>query len=59
LGEIYAIGHYASRFIKGTKCTASLLGLCDDFMAEPFNRFYPEDRAKVAVILEKLNPYSY
>lgn len=59
LGEIYTIGHYASRFIKGTKCAASLLGLCDDFMAEPFNRFYPEDRAKVAAILEKLNPYSY
>jgi len=59
LGEIYTIGHYASRFIKGTKCAASLLGLCDDFMAEPFNRFYPEDRAKVAAILEKLNPYSH
>ncbi len=59
LGEIYTIGYYASRFIKGAKCAASLLGLCDDFMAEPFNRFYPEDRAKVAAILEKLNPYSH
>ena len=58
LGQIYAIGHYASRFIKGTKCAASLLGLCNDFMAEPFNRFYPEDRTKVAAILEKLNPNS-
>tara|TARA_B100000212_G_scaffold342603_1_gene331180 strand:- start:12609 stop:13127 length:519 start_codon:yes stop_codon:yes gene_type:complete len=58
LGEIYTIGNYASRFIKGTKCTASLLGLCDDFMAEPFNRFYPEDRANVAAILEKLNSNS-
>ncbi len=55
LGEIYNIGHYASRVIKGTKCAASILGLCDDFMAEPFNRFYPEDRAKVAKILEGLN----
>jgi len=45
--------------IKSAKCAASLLGLCDDFMAEPFNRFYPEDRAKVAAILEKLNPYSH
>jgi len=53
LGEIYTIGHYASRIIKGTKCAASLLGLCDDPMAEPFNHFYPEDRAKVAAILDK------
>lgn len=55
-GEIYTIGKYASRFIKSTKCAASVLGLCDDFMAEPFNRFYPQDREKVAAILGKLVP---
>jgi 4-hydroxy-tetrahydrodipicolinate synthase len=53
-GEIYTIGRYASRFIKATKCAASILGLCDDFMAEPFNRFYPEDRRKVEAILDSL-----
>jgi dihydrodipicolinate synthase/N-acetylneuraminate lyase len=53
-GEIYTIGGYASRFIKATKCAASILGLCDDFMAEPFNRFYPEDRSKVEAILDSL-----
>ncbi|MEA2069448.1 MAG: dihydrodipicolinate synthase family protein [Verrucomicrobiota bacterium] len=52
-GEIYTIGKYASRFIKATKCAASVLGLCDDFMAEPFNRFYPQDREKLAAILKK------
>ena len=26
---------YASRYIKATKCCLSLLGICDDFMAEP------------------------
>ncbi len=53
-GEIYAIGKYASRFIKATKCAASVLGLCDDFMAEPFNRFYPQDRERLAAILQGL-----
>lgn len=53
-GEIYTIGNYTSRFIKATKCAASILGLCDDFMAEPFNRFYPEDRKRVEAILESL-----
>lgn len=53
-GEIYTIGKYDSRFIKATKCAASVLGLCDDFMAEPFNRFYPEDRERVRAVLESL-----
>jgi len=55
-GEIYAIGKYASRFIKATKCASSILGLCDDFMAEPFNRFYPQDRARLKAILDRLAP---
>ncbi|QXD26062.1 dihydrodipicolinate synthase family protein [Opitutia bacterium ISCC 51] len=54
-GQIYEIGQYASRVIKVTKCAASILGLCDDCMAEPFNKFYPEDRAKVETILKTLN----
>lgn len=54
-GQIYEIGQYASRVIKATKCAASILGLCDDCMAEPFNKFYPEDRAKVETILKTLN----
>ncbi|MDG2169501.1 MAG: dihydrodipicolinate synthase family protein [Opitutales bacterium] len=54
-GQIYEIGQYASRFIKATKCAASILGLCDDCMAEPFNKFYPEDREKVRSILSSLN----
>lgn len=51
LQGIYDIGKYASRFIKGTKCGASLLGICDDFLADPFHRFRPEDRLRVKEIL--------
>jgi dihydrodipicolinate synthase/N-acetylneuraminate lyase len=52
LQKIYDVGKYASRFIKATKCGASLLGICDDFLADPFHRFHPEDRAKVEAILK-------
>jgi 2-dehydro-3-deoxy-D-pentonate aldolase len=55
LQRIYAIGKYASRFIKGTKCALSLLGICDDFMAEPFHRFRLVHRAKVQEILADLS----
>ncbi len=54
LQAIYEIGKYASRYIKATKCALSLRGLCDDFLAEPFHRFYPEDRARVEAILKSL-----
>ena len=50
-GQIYAIGKYASRYIKATKCALSVLGICDDFMAEPFHRFRPPHRSQVRKIL--------
>jgi 4-hydroxy-tetrahydrodipicolinate synthase len=50
-GRIYDIGKYASRHIKATKCALSLLGICDDFMAEPFHRFRPPHREQVRRIL--------
>jgi 2-dehydro-3-deoxy-D-pentonate aldolase len=53
--SIYSVGKYASRFIKGTKCSLSLLGICDDFMADPFHRFRPEDRARVADVLRGID----
>ena len=34
--RLYAIGKYPSRFIKATKCALSILGICNDFLAEPF-----------------------
>ncbi len=49
--SVYAIGKYTSRYIKATKCALSLLGICDDFMAEPFNHFLPPERQKVREIL--------
>lgn len=54
LQQIYEVGKYASKYIKATKCCCSLLGLCDDFMAEPFHRFLPPERARVQAILESL-----
>ncbi len=55
VGQIYSVGHHASAVIKGMKCACSLLGLCDDFMTEPFARFNPPEREKVRVILESLD----
>jgi len=56
LQQIYTIGKYASRYIKATKCCLSLLGICDDFMAEPFHRFNPPERERVQAVLNSLDP---
>lgn len=47
VGTVYAVGHHGSSVIKGIKCALSLLGLCDDFMAEPFHRFREPERETV------------
>jgi len=54
LGEVYRVGRHASAVVKGLKCSLSLLGVCDDFMAEPFVRFREPERARVRAVLESL-----
>lgn len=42
--SIYRVGAHSSSIIKGIKCALSCLGVCDDFMGEPFHRFHPPQR---------------
>jgi dihydrodipicolinate synthase/N-acetylneuraminate lyase len=60
--SLYRIGKHPSSIIKGIKCALACLGVCDDFIAEPFHRFRAEERTLVegrlkglAADLEKLN----
>lgn len=53
--EVYTIGKYASKHIKATKCCLRVLEVCDDFLEQPFNRFYPEHRAMIEDILKKMD----
>jgi 4-hydroxy-tetrahydrodipicolinate synthase len=51
-GAIYTVGKHKSAIIKGIKCSLSLLGICDDHMAEPFHRFHEPERE---IIRERLH----
>ena len=53
-GSLYRIGHHPSSIIKGIKCALACLGVCDDFMAEPFHRFRIEERQRVERHLAEL-----
>jgi 4-hydroxy-tetrahydrodipicolinate synthase len=52
--SFYRIGKYSSSIIKGIKCVASTMGLCNDFMAEPFHKFRAEERALVKARLKEI-----
>jgi 4-hydroxy-tetrahydrodipicolinate synthase len=54
LGQVYKVGRHASAVIKGIKCSLSLLGICDDFMAEPMARFREPERQRLRAILDSL-----
>jgi len=44
---LYSIGRFGSSYLKGLKCALSILGICEDFMAEPFQRFRQPERLRV------------
>ncbi|MDR3457428.1 MAG: dihydrodipicolinate synthase family protein [Verrucomicrobiae bacterium] len=50
----YRIGKYSSSIIKGIKCALACLGVCDDFMAEPFHRFRSGERELVMKRLKEI-----
>jgi hypothetical protein len=44
---IYSVGRFESSFLKGLKCALSCLGICSDFLAEPFHRFRDPERETI------------
>jgi 4-hydroxy-tetrahydrodipicolinate synthase len=52
---IYKVGHHGSSYLKGLKCALSVMGICDDFMAEPFRRFKNAERLKIEQSLDDLS----
>lgn len=51
---IYQVGKHGSAIIKGLKCSLSIFGVCDDFMAAPFHRFHETEREIVRQRLGEL-----
>jgi len=53
-GTIYGVGQYWSSILKGIKCALSLMGICRDFLAEPFHTFRQAERAKIEEYLMQM-----
>lgn len=41
---IYNVGSFGSSYLKGVKSSLSILGICNDFLAAPFNKFDNEHK---------------
>ncbi len=54
--NLYRIGKHSSAIIKGIKGALAVIGICDDFTAEPFQRFREPERERVCQILDELSP---
>jgi dihydrodipicolinate synthase/N-acetylneuraminate lyase len=52
---IYTVGKFGSSYLKGLKCALSVMDLCNDYMADPFNHFRKEEREKIELALNRLN----
>ncbi len=52
---IYNTGSYGSSFLKGVKCSLSVMGICSDFLAAPFNSFDLEHRKLIEKSIEDLS----
>lgn len=56
---IYGVGCYSSSYLRGLKCALSCMGLCNDFLAEPFQRFGKKEHDLIHKHVQalELNPF--
>ena len=53
--SIYTVGSYGSSYLKGVIAALSLLGICNDFLAAPFNKFDEAHKDKIRAAISALN----
>ena len=51
---IYQVGNHTSRFVKGTKCGLSVMGICNDYLAPPLHKFNPAERKQIEEYIERI-----
>jgi len=53
--KIYSVGKHTSRYIKTIKCALSEMGICDDFVAQPFRKFDQLEKSQIQQNLKELD----
>jgi 4-hydroxy-tetrahydrodipicolinate synthase len=58
-GALYSANRATTAMIKGLKCALSCLGICGDFMADPFTRHGPAERERIGKLMDTLKNELY
>lgn len=53
--KIYNVGQYTSKYIKTIKSSLSALGVCNDFVAQPFRKFNEAESNQIKENIKSLN----
>jgi 4-hydroxy-tetrahydrodipicolinate synthase len=53
--SLYTVGPANSSYLRGLKCALACLGLCDDYLAQPYTRFGAEERKLIRERLSQLD----
>ncbi|QHI69047.1 dihydrodipicolinate synthase family protein [Tichowtungia aerotolerans] len=51
---VYRVGKHGSSFLKSVKTVLNLMGICNDFVSEPFHRFRTSERDIIQKLLDSL-----
>jgi len=54
LYKLYSCGQYSSSYIKGVKSSLCCMGICNDFVAEPFQAFRQAEKNKIKALLHEI-----
>ena len=52
---VYSVGRFGSSYLKGIKSALNYMGICNDFMAEPFHSFKKPENEKIKQYLTDLD----
>ncbi len=55
---LYTQGKFGSSYLKGLKASLKILGICNDYMASPLNRFRSKEREIIAEKLKEITSKS-
>ena len=53
--KLYTIGNSPMKYLQGVKCALSLMGICSDVMAFPYQSLSSEEKKQVQKALQELN----
>jgi dihydrodipicolinate synthase/N-acetylneuraminate lyase len=53
--KIYNVGKYTSKYIKTIKSSLCALGICNDFVAQPFRKFNDKETNQIKQNIKELN----